>query len=185
MGQYRGNVDDFLNNVGVYEDYLDGNGDVGDRSQLIAGKCTPKGTLDFLEDATKNKGIPKRNFRRPLLADEKEFYLSTIGLGTYLGLPDDATDFDVYNAAKHLILSGGVNVLDTAINYRCQKAERALGAALRTLVHKHKVNREGIFVCSKNGYIPDDADNGVSKDMLIQQLVEDQIVSPSPILTLY
>lgn len=45
--------------------------------------------------------------------------LSTIGLGTYIGVPDDTTDFDVYNAAKYLALSGGVNVFDTAINYRC------------------------------------------------------------------
>ena len=45
--------------------------------------------------------------------------LSTVGLGSYLGLPDDTTDFDVYNATKLLIQSNGVNVLDTAINYRC------------------------------------------------------------------
>ena len=51
-----------------------------------------------------------------------------------MGLPDDQTDFDVYNAAKLLVASGGVNVLDTAINYRCQKAERSLGAAISTLV---------------------------------------------------
>jgi hypothetical protein len=40
-------------------------------------------------------------------------------MGTYIGPPDDITDFDVYNATKLLVLSGGVNVLDTAINYRC------------------------------------------------------------------
>ena len=45
--------------------------------------------------------------------------MSTVGLGTYLGAPTDEHDFDVYNAAKTLILSGGVNVFDTAINYRC------------------------------------------------------------------
>ena len=45
--------------------------------------------------------------------------LSSVGLGTYLGAPDDATDFDVYNATKLLLSSGGMNVVDTAINYRC------------------------------------------------------------------
>jgi len=45
--------------------------------------------------------------------------LSTVGLGSYLGMPEDADDFDLYNAAKYLITSGGLNVLDTAINYRC------------------------------------------------------------------
>jgi aryl-alcohol dehydrogenase-like predicted oxidoreductase len=42
-----------------------------------------------------------------------------VGLGSYLGAPDDNTDFDLYNAMKILVLSGGVNVIDTAINYRC------------------------------------------------------------------
>ena len=45
--------------------------------------------------------------------------LSTVGLGTYLGMPDDKDDFDVYNAVKLLSQSSGVNVFDTAINYRC------------------------------------------------------------------
>ena len=95
-------------------------------------------------------------------------YLSTVGLGTYLGLPDDVTDFDVYNAAKLLVLSGGTNVIDTAINYRCQKAERTIGAALRTLVEKHAIGRDELFISTKNGYVPDDADNGQSASMLVQ-----------------
>ena len=80
--------------------------------------------------------------------------LSTVGLGTYIGLPNDQTDFDVYNAAKLLVKSGGVNVIDTAINYRCQKAERAIGSALKTLVRKYGIQRDELFVCTKNGYIP-------------------------------
>jgi len=74
--------------------------------------------------------VPERNFRRPM---HVPLELSSVGLGTYLGPPDDATDFEVYNALKLLALSGGVNVVDTAINYRCQKAERTVGAALKTL----------------------------------------------------
>ena len=65
--------------------------------------------------------------------------LSSVGLGTYIGSPDDQTDFDVYNAVKLMILSGGINVLDTAINYRCQKAERTIGAALKTLTRKYGI----------------------------------------------
>jgi len=59
-------------------------------------------------------------------------------------------------------LSGGVNVVDTAINYRCQKAERSIGAALKTLINKNGVNRDELFISSKNGYIPDDSDFGKS-----------------------
>ena len=42
--------------------------------------------------------------------------------------------FDLYIAAKYLLRSGAMNVLDTASNYRCQKSERTLGAVLRTLL---------------------------------------------------
>jgi len=44
--------------------------------------------------------------------------MSSIGYGTYVGSPDDKTDFDMYQAFKTCVFSGGVNVVDTAINYR-------------------------------------------------------------------
>ena len=50
-----------------------------------------------------------------------------------MGKPDDEDDFDNYVAAKHLIRSGAVNVIDTAANFRCQKAERTMGSVIRTL----------------------------------------------------
>jgi len=79
-----------------------------------------------------------------------------VGLGTYIGAPDDTTDFDVYNAVKLMVLSGGINLLDTAINYRCQKAERTIGAALKALIRSdcYGIKRDELFVCTKNGYIP-------------------------------
>ena len=53
-----------------------------------------------------------------------------------------------------MTLSGGINLIDTAINYRCQKAERTVGAVLKTLIHKYGINRDELFICTKNGYIP-------------------------------
>ena len=43
------------------------------------------------------------------------------------------TDELVKNAVKQSVLSG-VNVIDTAINYRAQKAERAVGKAVSELI---------------------------------------------------
>ena len=60
--------------------------------------------------------VPEWHFRKPF---HIPLELSSVGLGTYLGPPEDATDFDVYNAVKLLVLSGGVNLIDSAINYRC------------------------------------------------------------------
>lgn len=129
----------------------------------------------------KQLSIPTKNFRRPfpLPPNGGTLDLSTVGLGTYVGKPDDADDFDCYIAAKYLIRSGAVNFVDTAINYRCQKAERTIGAVLNTLLSGdfrtfdgHKIERDEIFVASKSGYIPDDADNGIPASVLVDQLIE-------------
>lgn len=76
-----------------------------------------------------------------------------------------------------MVLYGGVNVVDTAINYRCQKAERAVGAALRVLVQKYGIEREEIFLCTKNGYIPDDADIGAPASILVQNLIDQDLIT--------
>ncbi|AGN01790.1 aldo/keto reductase [Salinarchaeum sp. Harcht-Bsk1] len=58
-----------------------------------------------------------------------EGVVSSIGLGTYLGDPTDEVD-DAYREAIVAALQRGCNVLDTAINYRCQRSERVIGEAL-------------------------------------------------------
>jgi aryl-alcohol dehydrogenase-like predicted oxidoreductase len=108
--------------------------------------------------------VPSRHFRKPM---HIPLELTSVGLGTFIGAPDDQTDFDVYNAVKLLALSGGINLFDTAINFRCQKAERTIGAAVKTLIKKYGIGRDELFICTKNGYIPDDADSGVPAATLI------------------
>ena len=51
-------------------------------------------------------------------------------------------DFDQYNAAKYLLNSSTVNVLDTAPNFRCMKAERTLGQV--------REGRSNVCYCSAN-----------------------------------
>ncbi|MFP8956140.1 aldo/keto reductase [Natrialbaceae archaeon A-CW3] len=79
--------------------------------------------------------------------------LSSIGLGTYLGEPTDAVD-ERYEAAIEQALSIGCNVVDTAINYRCQRSERVVGNALS----KTDVDRDAVFVSTKGGFVPFDGD---------------------------
>lgn len=105
---------------------------------MIEGKCTSEGTARFKERAVSKLGIAAKNFRRtfPLSTVEGQkthLDLSTVGYGTFIGKPDDEDDFDTYVAAKHLIRSGAINHIDTAGNYRCQKAERTMGAVLKCL----------------------------------------------------
>jgi aryl-alcohol dehydrogenase-like predicted oxidoreductase len=87
--------------------------------------------------------------------------VSSIGLGTYLGDEDDQTDRR-YGEAIVYAANLGCNFFDTAINYRAQRSERVLGAALLALEREGGIPRERLVVCTKGGYIP--FDRGVPAD---------------------
>jgi aryl-alcohol dehydrogenase-like predicted oxidoreductase len=80
--------------------------------------------------------------------------LSSIGVGTYLGNWDAATDANYTEAIAKFVSAGG-NVIDTAANYRFQRSERNIGRALRNLAEKG-FGRDGIFISTKGGYLPFD-----------------------------
>ena len=93
------------------------------------------------------------HFRRPeQISGVNDLWLSSIGLGTYLGDPDDATD-QAYIEALVTALRSGINLLDTAINYRHQRSERNIGAALAQLLRTGELNRDEVFICTKAGYL--------------------------------
>jgi aryl-alcohol dehydrogenase-like predicted oxidoreductase len=80
--------------------------------------------------------------------------LSSLGVGTYLGQPNESTDAG-YAAALVAAVESGINVIDTAINYRLQRSERSVGTALKVLAHKG-FTRDEIVVCTKGGYLTPD-----------------------------
>src|SRR5262249_50122787 len=80
--------------------------------------------------------------------------LASIGMGTYLGKPDPATDAS-YTASAVTAVESGINVLDAAINYRFQRSERSIGAALKQL-SANGIPREEIVLCTKGGYLTPD-----------------------------
>ncbi len=84
-------------------------------------------------------------------------WLSSIGLGTYLGEPDEETSRR-YRQAINRALELGCNVIDTAINYRFQLSERTIGEALKNV----SVARDEFFIATKGGYVP--YDGGYPKD---------------------
>lgn len=114
----------------------------------ITGYATPKETKKFAQQSS------------ALESNYKEFAgltLSNVGIGTYLGNTDDQTDKMVTEAIIQSVQSG-VNVIDTSINYRSQKAERAVGKAAERLIQDNTATREQLFVCTKSGYVTNDAD---------------------------
>ena len=86
---------------------------------------------------------------------QSKLVLSPIGIGTYLGNADEATDRNYANAIVRAVQLG-VNVIDSAANYRFQRSERSIGAALKTLAAEHGVSRDKLVICTKGGYLPFD-----------------------------
>jgi aryl-alcohol dehydrogenase-like predicted oxidoreductase len=80
--------------------------------------------------------------------------VSSLGIGTYLGQPNDSTDSS-YTAAIVATVESGINLIDTAINYRLQRSERNIGSALKIL-GKKGISRDEIVLCSKGGYLTPD-----------------------------
>lgn len=81
--------------------------------------------------------------------------LSSIGLGTYLGGHDAGTDA-LYLAAAKQAIAGGCNVIDSAINYRCQRSERVIGQALAEMIRDGICRRDEVLISTKGGFIPYD-----------------------------
>ena len=82
--------------------------------------------------------------------------LSSLGIGTYLGEPDAATD-GAYTAAIVAAVENGANVIDTAINYRFQRSERSIGAALKQLFAQG-FERDELVICTKAGFLTPDGE---------------------------
>jgi aryl-alcohol dehydrogenase-like predicted oxidoreductase len=110
---------------------------------MISGRATPEATAAYAQRFT---NLPD-NFR-PMAG----LTAGSLGIGTYLGEMDDATD-DLYCEAVKLAVTQGINVIDTAVNYRFQRSERCIGNALAEVVGSGKVGREELIVATKGGYI--------------------------------
>jgi aryl-alcohol dehydrogenase-like predicted oxidoreductase len=76
--------------------------------------------------------------------------VSSVGIGAGPGAADDATDLAETRAVLTATESG-INWIDTAIHFRGQRSERAIGAALKEL------QRDEFVVCTKAGYLTPDA----------------------------
>lgn len=100
--------------------------------------------------------------------------VSSIGAGTYLGDPTDAVD-DRYREALVTALEHGCNLVDTAVNYRCQRGERVVGDALR----ETDVDRDAVVVATKGGFLPFDGDRPADPGRYVREaFVEPGLVDP-------
>lgn len=143
-----------------------------------ARQATPAGTQRLEARTTGRAADFFRILPRNLVA-------SALGMGTYLG---DCTDDEdaAYTRSVRAAIGAGVNVLDTAINYRCQRSERALGSAVVEAIASGEVRRDELIVCTKGGYVALDGAPPASREIyerwLERELFATGLVAPDELV---
>jgi aryl-alcohol dehydrogenase-like predicted oxidoreductase len=107
-----------------------------------------------------------------------ELWCPSIGLGTYLGEPDDRADRE-YMGAISEALDSGINLLDSAINYRHQRSERNVGEALAKALADGRARRDEVVVCTKAGYLSFDGNLPADpRQYFLNEYVETGVLDP-------
>jgi aryl-alcohol dehydrogenase-like predicted oxidoreductase len=121
-----------------------------------ATRATTAGTRRFAA----RQGNARVDFHRIL---PRRLTVSALGLGTYLG---DCTEDDdhAYAATVRAAIADGVNLIDTASNYRCQRSERAVGRAVEELIASGEGRRDELVICTKGGYVALDGEPPASRE---------------------
>jgi aryl-alcohol dehydrogenase-like predicted oxidoreductase len=117
----------------------------------IPGRATAEGTARYVTRFANR--LPADHFR----SFHGGLRVSSLGIGTYLGREDDATD-QAYEKAITRALERGLNVIDSAVNYRHQRSERAIGRALAAGLGRGAFARDEVLIATKGGFIPFDGD---------------------------
>lgn len=113
------------------------------------GHATKEGTFAYL------KQFPK--YSRDFYRFDGDVFVSSLGLGTFRKEPYREENYVVnYKESIKLAILNGINLIDTAINYRYQISEREIGEALEELIAEGKVEREHLVITSKAGFLPMD-----------------------------
>src|SRR6185436_19498687 len=109
---------------------------------MIKGKATPDGTAAYAKKQTRAHAGHWKS--------AMGLTLSSLGMGSYLGNADPVSD-GKYAACAEKSLANGINVLDSAINYRYQRSERNLGLGLKKAIDAGVVARDQVLICTKGG----------------------------------
>lgn len=140
---------------------------------VLEGKATPSGTQAFRERLPE---IDPTHW-----SDLAGLSLGSIGIGTYLGEESPEKDWG-YQGAILAAVPAGVNVIDTAINYRYQRSERVIGQTL-PLLEKKGITRDQLFIATKGGFLSYDADTQQApKEWLQEHFFDPGIITPRDIV---
>ncbi len=109
--------------------------------------ATKEGTFSYLKQFAQ--------YSKDFYRYDGDVFVSSLGLGTFRKEPYREENYVVnYKESVKMALLNGMNLIDTAINYRYQISEREIGEALQELFEEKKVSREQVVVTSKAGFLP-------------------------------
>jgi aryl-alcohol dehydrogenase-like predicted oxidoreductase len=109
--------------------------------------ATKEGTFGYL----KKFGKYSRDFYR----FNGELFFPSLGIGTYKAEPYKEDNYIInYAEAIKTALRNGINLIDTAINYRYQMSEREIAEALNPMFAEGEIKRDEVIIASKAGFIP-------------------------------
>ncbi|HYL96042.1 MAG TPA: aldo/keto reductase [Terriglobales bacterium] len=147
---------------------------------MIPGFATSEGTARYRDRFPKLREAG--HFRRPQGVPEVgDLWFPSIGLGTYLGEPTAQVDAQ-YQQAITAALRSGINLLDTAINYRHQRSERNIGAALAELIASGELRRDEVLVCTKAGFLAFDGEMPADmRGYFMREYVQTGILDPQQV----
>jgi aryl-alcohol dehydrogenase-like predicted oxidoreductase len=141
--------------------------------QLVPGCATPAGTARYRDRLAHER---PGHFR-----DVRGLWLSSIGLGTYLGDPTPEVDA-LYRNAVTRALEMGANVIDSASNYRHQRSERAIGEALAEMISLGSVRRDEVFLATKGGFLTFDGEEPDDPGAYFNEtLIETGLIKPGDV----
>jgi len=106
----------------------------------------------------------------------QNLWMSSMGLGSYLGEADARTDAG-YKAAVKRALELGCNVFDTAANYRRGRSEQNFGEAFAEMMAGGQLSRGEMIVTTKGGYLPFETGMPRSQSEFIEYL-QNTFVNP-------
>ena len=141
---------------------------------LIQGYATPDGTSRCRERHADH--LPG------LYRQSRGLWLSSIGLGTYLGEPTEEVDKQ-YTQTGVQAVRAGMNVFDTAVNYRHMHSERAVGRAISELISSGIAQRDELLLATKGGFLAYDGQEPADPAAYFQaRLVRTGLVKPEEIV---
>jgi len=113
----------------------------------IMNYATKEGTFNYL------KQFPK--YSRDFYRFDGDVFVSSLGLGTFRKEPYREENYIVnYKDSVKMAVLNGINLIDTAINYRYQTSEREIGEAIQELLAEGRATRDQLVITSKAGFLP-------------------------------